>query len=330
MRSSSPDSPAMHPPAEAPEKSNLTMPLYNLYSGANASSSRFEIRLFYVRISPCPSDFAPSRLVLSHLRREMGAALEINGCRIAASDKTSTPLRRDRIDSSVGDATYVSTDCVRLSGAVDFEVSDGDGNLILCGSLERIEAPWCNGTIGFDGDEGSSDNDPKTGWTMSCYSAVSISSSALVQPKFGASSPSIEVYVAGCSASFPLILTQTILLSPRKKATKSGALHPIPEDEETSEARDRPTEFSVCRKVFSSNTGEETDEHNGELKEDGNSYYPEGGWYSQLDGQLSWFNAGVRVGVGISLGLCLGIGIGTSLLMRSYQASSRNFKRRFF
>ncbi|KAK8945324.1 hypothetical protein KSP40_PGU011186 [Platanthera guangdongensis] len=76
--------------------------------------------------------------------------------------------------------------------------------------------------------------------------------------------------------------------------------------------------------------GEETDVHNGELKEDGNSYYPEGDWYSQLDGQLSWFNAGVRVGVGISLGLCLGIGIGTSLLMRSYQASSRNFKRRFF
>lgn len=59
------------------------------------------------------------------------------------------------------------------------------------------------------------------------------------------------------------------------------------------------------------------------------------GFYSQdmypgEDGQLSWFNAGVRVGVGIGLGMCLGIGIGVGLLMRSYQATTRNFRRRFF
>lgn len=48
------------------------------------------------------------------------------------------------------------------------------------------------------------------------------------------------------------------------------------------------------------------------------------------DGQLSWFNAGVRVGVGIGLGMCVGLGIGVGLLMRSYQATTRSFKRRFF
>lgn len=58
--------------------------------------------------------------------------------------------------------------------------------------------------------------------------------------------------------------------------------------------------------------------------------YPEG-WYSEDDdGQLSWFNAGVRVGVGIGLGVCVGVGIGVGLLMRSYQATTRNLKRRFF
>lgn len=46
------------------------------------------------------------------------------------------------------------------------------------------------------------------------------------------------------------------------------------------------------------------------------------------DGELSWFNAGVRVGVGIGLGICVGIGIGVGLLARTYQSTTRNFRRR--
>lgn len=57
-------------------------------------------------------------------------------------------------------------------------------------------------------------------------------------------------------------------------------------------------------------------------------YYPEG-MYVDEDGQLSWFNAGVRVGVGIGLGMCLGVGIGVGLLMRSYHATTSNLRRRF-
>ena len=37
------------------------------------------------------------------------------------------------------------------------------------------------------------------------------------------------------------------------------------------------------------------------------------------EGDLSWFNAGVRVGVGIGLGLCLGLGIGVSLLVQPFK-----------
>ncbi|KAL6534770.1 hypothetical protein OROGR_013445 [Orobanche gracilis] len=48
-----------------------------------------------------------------------------------------------------------------------------------------------------------------------------------------------------------------------------------------------------------------------------NNYYSEE-MYPGEDGQLSWFNAGVRVGVGIGLGMFLGVGIGVGLLMRSY------------
>ena len=74
--------------------------------------------------------------------------------------------------------------------------------------------------------------------------------------------------------------------------------------------------------------GESDDGYDSDTKM-GPTYYPEG-WYMDDDGQLSWFNAGVRVGVGISLGMCVGIGIGVGLLMRSYQVTTRSFKRRFF
>lgn len=61
----------------------------------------------------------------------------------------------------------------------------------------------------------------------------------------------------------------------------------------------------------------------------GENLYSEDMYYGE-DGQLSWFNAGVRVGVGIGLGMCLGVGIGVGLLMRSYQATTGRFRRRFF
>lgn len=47
------------------------------------------------------------------------------------------------------------------------------------------------------------------------------------------------------------------------------------------------------------------------------------------DDELSWFNAGVRVGIGIGLGMCVGIGIGVGFLMSTYQATTRSFRRTF-
>lgn len=61
---------------------------------------------------------------------------------------------------------------------------------------------------------------------------------------------------------------------------------------------------------------------------DYNSIYSRPDYIESEDGELSWFNAGVRVGVGLGLGICLGIGIGVGVLVRTYQATTRNFKRR--
>ncbi|KAK9074262.1 hypothetical protein SSX86_006859 [Deinandra increscens subsp. villosa] len=280
-----------------------------------STSGWFEIRLFYVRITPCAVNTSPEHLTLRNLRREIGVSLEINGFRIPSANCSLVTLRRDRVDKQSSEVTYVSTDNIRVSGAVEFEVlidsELDDREMILCGSLERIEPTWSNG--GLDKGSGS-----KTGWSMDFY-AGNLS-------KFGNCSTSIEVYIAGCCSSVPVILTKTVQVSPRRRGSRQGMLDAIPEDEEV--VKEPVTENGVLRLRKLPPTCEEGYEYESQVKVRP-SYYSEDMYYDE-DGQLTWFNAGVRVGVGIGLGMCLGIGIGVGLLMRSYQATTRNFRRRFF
>ncbi|KAK1262743.1 hypothetical protein QJS04_geneDACA011570 [Acorus gramineus] len=285
--------------------------LYNLLMNG-PDSAFFEIRLFYVRLSPCAPDSAPVHLSLTLLRRDSCGAvpLEINGRRVPAAEPASLSLRRDR------EATFVSTDGVRVAGAVDFEVHDDREELVLCGSLERMELPWSDGG---DGPE----KDARTGWSLDCCCAAGGGSWA------GKSQPSIEVYVAGCCAALPLILTRTVNASARRNG-RQGMLDVIPEDEETSGKEDGNLggEGLLHRRTRLMVDDGETEECDSEIKF-GRGFRPEGGYPDDEDGELSWFNAGVRVGVGIGLGMCLGVGIGVGLLMRSYQATTRTFRRRF-
>lgn len=64
--------------------------------------------------------------------------------------------------------------------------------------------------------------------------------------------------------------------------------------------------------------------------ENNNIYYAREGseFLEGEDEEISWFNAGVRVGVGIGLGVCVGIGIGVGLMVSTYQSTTRNFRRR--
>ncbi|KAM0004708.1 hypothetical protein Hdeb2414_s0232g00842221 [Helianthus debilis subsp. tardiflorus] len=294
---------------------------YRLTNGSTnphhqTTSCWLEIRLFYVRITPCTVTTVPENLTLRNLRREIGVSLEINGVRVPSSNTALVTLRRDRVDTESSEVTYVSTDNVRVSGAIEFEVFDelDDREMVLCGSVERIEPIWSNGSLG----NGNSGVGSKTGWSMDFYAANS--------SKFGGFSTSIEVYIAGCCSSVPVILTKTIQVSPRRRGLRQGTLDAIPEDEEVAKEVVRENEVVRQRKLL--HTGEEGYEYESGVKV-GPSYYSDEMYYDE-DGQLTWFNAGVRVGVGIGLGMCLGIGIGVGLLMRSYQATTRNFRRRFF
>lgn len=64
-----------------------------------------------------------------------------------------------------------------------------------------------------------------------------------------------------------------------------------------------------------------------ENEDDYGNMYWRTNYMEREDGELSWFNSGVRVGVGIGLGICLGIGVGVGLLVRTYQATSRTLRR---
>ncbi|XP_058225658.1 uncharacterized protein At1g01500 isoform X2 [Rhododendron vialii] len=212
------------------KKPNLK--IYRLVNGPNPlhPSGWFEIRLFYVRIAPCAAvESVPNHLTLRHLRREIGVSLEINGTRVPASETASLTLRRDRIDSLSSEVTYVSTDSVKVTGAVEFEVYEEE-DMVLCGSIERMEAAWSNGCVA---------NDSRSGWSMDCYMAAAVAGggSAFFRPRLssfgGSSGPSFEVYVAGCCSGMPVILTKTIQVSPRRKPGRNGTtLDAIPEDDE--------------------------------------------------------------------------------------------------
>ncbi|OQU79868.1 uncharacterized protein At1g01500 [Sorghum bicolor] len=217
-----------------------------------------EVRLFYVRVSPPGGATPPPRLALE-LRPAGGEA---------QPPAIPLPLRLDRHDAVSGEATYVSTAAARLPPpAAAFDVADHRGAALLRGSLRR-----CPGA------EGGS-----PAWEIDCVPAAGAAASA----------SAFEVYVAGCCAGEPAVLTHALRLATPEEA--AGAM-----------VRRRSGALAAA-----SNEGDND-------MNTGNMQYPEG-WYSDDDdGQLSWFNAGVRVGVGIGLGVCVGVGIGVGLLMRSY------------
>ncbi|KAJ6404277.1 hypothetical protein OIU84_012456 [Salix udensis] len=71
----------------------------------NKSSSWLEVRLFYVRITPCVIESVPGHLTLRHLGRSISTPLEINGSKIPAADSASLNLRRDRLSKESSEVT---------------------------------------------------------------------------------------------------------------------------------------------------------------------------------------------------------------------------------
>ncbi|KAK7849989.1 uncharacterized protein CFP56_001816 [Quercus suber] len=193
-----------------------------------------------------------------------------------------------------------------MTGSVKFEVFDKD-ILVLLGALELCNS---NGSVGESNTQGQ-------GWSVDCESDITPGTGFCKGPDLA--SPTIEVYIAGSFLSTPIILTKTLQLGHRKKHTRKGMLDSIPEYETTESQKGVPSGLHLQMSEFPNHKPE---------NEDYNNPYIGTAYFEDEDGELSWFNAGVRVGVGIGLSICLGIGIGVGLLVRTYQGTTSNFRRR--
>ncbi|KAE8675271.1 Erythronate-4-phosphate dehydrogenase family protein isoform 3 [Hibiscus syriacus] len=289
---------------------NLQIIRHSLFQPcAGLSSIWFDLRVFYVRVSNFQvDDSTPEFLTLNHIPLEPDTLLEVNGIRRSIdSDEVSVLLRRDRVDRRSEEVTFVSTDNVKLTGSVKFEVFDKK-DLILSGLLEM------SGNNGFIGE---SKNIVKQ-WSMNCDPEIT-SGSVFLKGKLNScpilSPPTIEVHVAGCFSGKPIILTKTLQLNYRKKHNRKGALEAIPEYKSTE-----------CQKDMSPGYMQLSEYRNYKQLNDedyNNIFWRRTEYMDNEDGELSWFNAGVRAGVGIGLG----VGIGVGLLVRTYQATTRTLKR---
>eukprot|EP00850_Spirogloea_muscicola_P016949 SM000141S00893 [mRNA] locus=s141:262725:263464:+ [translate_table: standard] len=146
--------------------------------------------------------------------------------------------------------------------------------------------------------------------------------------------PSMEVCMVARYNAMPIILTETVRLTARRRNVRHAALDAIAEeDDDGGRLRDSA---SMC------STDDEDAERGHALSYAGKQPVAFGGFYDLHplegglgytegeDGELSWFNAGVRVGVGLGLGTCLGLGIGVGLMIRTYQTTARSLRRGLF
>ncbi|KAL2318707.1 hypothetical protein Fmac_032583 [Flemingia macrophylla] len=297
---------------------NLQIIKYSPYKPCTTMSSPwFDLRVFYVRVSGIQVDEStPEFLSLSHIPLSPDTLLEVNGVRSSIySDGECSVLRKDRVDKKSEEATFVNTDSIRFTGSVKFEVYDKE-HCILSGVLEM------SNSSGFAGESRSN---VKRSWSMSCQTEMApgcgfFKGKHLSVPEL--TCPEIEVYVAGCFSGTPIILNKTLQLNCRKKHNRKCALDAIPENE-TTECHKNVSDHGLDLEVADYRSFKM------EQEDDYNMYWQRTGYVDGEDGELSWFNAGVRVGVGLGLGICVGVGIGVSLLVRSYQTTTRNLKRRF-
>ncbi|KAI4298344.1 hypothetical protein L6164_031917 [Bauhinia variegata] len=284
-------------------------------SSIKSSLPWFDIRVFYVRVCNCElDDSTPEVLTLKHVPLNPDTLLHINGVRTSIhSDGVSTFLKRDRIDRK-SEATFVSTDSIRMTSGVKYEVFDKD-ILLLSGVLELCHS---NGFVGESNYNGQK-------WSMSCESDITPGSTFFKGKQFmmpDSSSTTIEVYIAGSFLDTPIISTKTLQLSSQKKyMRRNGMLYAIPEHESSESQKDAASVLALQVPDYMYHKLE--DEYYSNL-------YSRTAYLEGEDEELSWFNAGVRVGVGIGLGVCLGIGIGVGLIVKTYQGTARNFRRRLF
>ncbi|MCO5614986.1 hypothetical protein L7F22_069273 [Adiantum nelumboides] len=271
-----------------------------------------EIQVFYVRIGCQFLEQAPDLLSVRCSARFSDSPYELNRLSVSSTHEAILALRRDRIDSETAEAIYVCTDNLRTPGPLAFKVCHPEEVTLVCGIIENRH---------------NEENCCSLGWVMECSGTLFCAVRTLSEANGGITVlPFIEVCVAGRFSGSPVILTQTVHLVARKRHSRQHTLDVIPEAEELERTKDSLGLTTMSCQIKEQTTYKELDLM---------SARPLGIYKPHLcpcweeeDGDLTWFNTGVRVGVGIGLGMCVGLGIGVGLLMRGYQATTAALRRK--
>jgi hypothetical protein len=192
------------------------------------------MRVFYLKLSRCElNESMLDTLTITHTPLTSDTVLEANGERAITSDNgnVSCPLYRDRADATSREATFVSTETVRMIGSVRFEVRVGKDEKLLVGIMEMCDMPDGFGRVEKNGC-----------WVMKCQVAMQRGSGFLKDAGEDAKSPMIEVYVASLFRGSPIVFTKAMKLRfRRKRQVKAPFMEPIPEcGEHAEDAKEVP------------------------------------------------------------------------------------------
>lgn len=268
-----------------------------------------DLRVFYMRLSSCPLENTPLLLTLRYIPRDFTVGLEVNGERIAPSETASSLLRRDRVDKQSEEVTYVSTDNIRITGAMTFEVYEKDV-LLVCGKLQRLNSTF--------------------EWRMDCCAGLAgslfLGGGKTERRSWSGSAPAMEVYVAGCCSGVPVIWTKKIQLVCGRKSGSGLCVDNIPEDEKSMKLCENKEQSDRLYQLSDGSYTKDQDEMGGPGF---TRIYPERGYIEEDYGEQSWFNTGIGVGVGIGIGMFVGIGLGVGLLVNTYQLATKVFRRKW-
>eukprot|EP00475_Leptophrys_vorax_P036800 TRINITY_DN6275_c0_g1_i1.p1 TRINITY_DN6275_c0_g1~~TRINITY_DN6275_c0_g1_i1.p1 ORF type:complete len:367 (-),score=-4.77 TRINITY_DN6275_c0_g1_i1:437-1492(-) len=342
-------------------------------------SGWLDVKVIYARISAhniinSSSDY----LAVSCPPRDISSELEVNGARRSPSEDLQLTLRKDRADSESAEATFVSTDKLRLRRSLAFSVVH-EGEHLVAGSLvyrpkskptalgdphgfpavpnytgyQNFDNPNSDSSNGYSNsgsyNYSSSNLSPfppsETGgqWVLECSCTTSSAWSGFVvrsvqELSDHAIQPALELCIVGNCDGAPVMLTETVQLTARRKNHWKGELDAIPETEEGERLGNAMAPLDHSQRASELRIGSDMApfakpppsfaslyDHPGGYLEHGG-----GGGGEEGSGELTWFNAGVRVGVGLGLGMCIGVGIGVGLLVKTYQTTTRSFRRSLF
>lgn len=261
-------------------------PLYG--KPVHHQQQRLDLKVVYIKLHSSVvigGVNVPESLTLHCLPRANRTALELNGRRIHPSSSAFLTLQRSQSDErGESEIAYVTTDAIRTTDNLCFHVYMRD-QLLISGTLERKDI--------------KADVDPT--WTLECSCKLEYSPNKPVHVM--PVPPTLDVYVAGRVWGYPLILTQTVQMIPRRTRFRRGALDAIPEGNESDDScaessdvdADSDEEWSASS-LFGSDCTCESNR--------------DGGQEFELEGEEdSWFNSGLGFGLGIGLGMCVGVGL---------------------